>query len=449
MNTGLTRHNQAGYNRCVQIFGTSGIRYKADRDLLELAFRCGLCAGGRQLRVVVASDSRTSSPAVKSALVSGLNASGSSCWDAGLVSTPTVAYAASGFDIGVMITASHNPPEYNGIKFFNPDGTAYSDGQKMELEKRVLDSSINAVCWKEFGSQQLLPDAAENHIQAILSCFSGSYPLKVVLDCGGGAASRETPLLLKRMGCEVVELNCEPNGVFPRPSEPLEENLKQLKDMVISSGADLGLAHDGDADRLMAVDGRGRFINGDALLVILAQGVGAKRVITTIDASSVIEEQDFEVRRTPVGDNFISLGLKDWGDFGGEPSGSWVFPNFSYCPDGLFAAAQVVAIAATHKLSSLADGIPQYPIRRTSVELDRELIPAIMQKLVGLGPDTVDRSDGIKLVFSDSWVLVRPSGTEPKIRLTVQARDWNRVESLYEQVISHIKVVAGKELCFK
>lgn len=446
MNTGLTSLYEAGYNRLMQIFGTSGIRFKADRSLLELAFKCGLSVGATHRRVVVASDSRTSSPAVKSALTAGLNASGASCWDAGLLPTPALAYAVRDFDTGIMVTASHNPPEYNGLKFFNADGSSYSDNQKAKLEEKISDNAINVASWEKFGNQQLLPTAAEKHTQAILAHFPGCFPLKVVADCGGGAASRETPILLRRMGCEVVELFCEPDGIFPRPSEPLEEHLGCLKQAVIANGADLGFAHDGDADRLMAVDDRGRFINGDSLLVMFAQAVNSEKVVTTVDASVVVEEQGFEVMRTPVGDNYISQALKDWGDFGGEPSGSWVFPRFSFCPDGLFAAAQLVAIAAEGRISLLVDSIPQYPIIRLSASLDRELLPEIIQQLMKMAPDTVDNSDGFKLIFKNYWVLVRPSGTEPKIRFTIQSRDREQLEALCQLVIASVNVAAGKEI---
>ncbi|MCK9526866.1 MAG: phosphoglucosamine mutase [Dehalococcoidales bacterium] len=433
----------------MQIFGTSGIRFKVDYDLLMLAFKCGICTGNHNRRVVVARDSRTSSPALMSALSAGLNASGASYWDAGLLPTPALAYAARNFDLGVMITASHNPPEYNGLKFFNPDGTAYNETQQADLEARILNDASVAVKWTDFGSQYLLPDAAEAHIEAILTRFSEKYPLRVVVDCGGGAASNEAPLMLRKMGCDVIELNCQPDGFFPRPSEPTEENLLQLKQKVTSTGADLGLAHDGDADRLMAVDDLGRFINGEALLVILANAAGAKKVVTTVDASSVVEEQGFEVKRTLVGDNYISKVLKEWGEFGGEPSGSWVFPEFSLCPDGLFAAACLISVAALHKISVLADSVPQYPMKRMSVELDRGLIPKIKRQLETLCPARIDRSDGIKLVFPDCWVLVRPSGTEPKIRLTAQAQNQTRLELICKQVVDNINIVAGKELIFK
>jgi phosphoglucosamine mutase len=433
----------------MKIFGTSGIRLKADRSLLELAFKCGLFVGGRHRRVVIASDSRTSSPAIKSALIAGLSGSGANSLDIGMMPTPVLAYTTREFDVGVMTTASHNPPEYNGLKFFNPDGSAYSEKQKTELETRIYNDNVDTVSWEDFGTCQYMPGLVEGYMNAILSCFPEKLNLKVVVDCGGGAASEIAPLLLRRLGCEVVELFCKPEGCFPRPSEPVEENLGRLKQAVISNNADLGLAHDGDADRLMAIDDQGKFVNGDLLMVILATAISAKKVVTTVDASSVIDEQGFTVKRTPVGDNYVSQVLAEWGDFGGEPSGSWVFPSFSYCPDGLFAAAQLVATATRSKISTLVNDIPQYPIRRLSVMLDHDLLPAIIKQLMILAPDTIDNTDGFKMVYKDCWVLIRPSGTEPKIRFTLEAHEQQRLEKLSRQVIDCVNLVAGKEIVFE
>jgi phosphoglucosamine mutase len=167
------------------LFGTSGIRRRLDRDLLELSFKAGLAMGRRYHRVVIAGDTRTSSPAVKYACVAGLLASGAEVHDAGTAPTPTVALAGRRFDAAMMITASHNPPEYNGIKILNPDGSSFSPEQQMELEQDIINASIPAVGWDSFRSDEKYPDAAAQHIAHIRSFFPAQYGAKVVLDCAG------------------------------------------------------------------------------------------------------------------------------------------------------------------------------------------------------------------------------------------------------------------------
>lgn len=423
------------------LFGTSGIRRVADRSLLEIALKTGLAVGKVYNRVIVANDTRTSSEAVKYAFMSGLLAAGAQCWDSGVVPTPTLALAARKFKVGAMITASHNPPEYNGIKLLNPDGSAFGAKQRQRIEDMISDESLPSAPWTEMGNSRRYDGAVEQHIEHIQKAFPKAMKLKVVLDCGCGAASVITPYLLRRLGCEVVALNCYPSGFFPHDVEPIESNLGDLIRATREFGADLGIAHDGDGDRMMAVDDRGRFIPGDKLLVLFAQQLGAKKVVTTLDASMIIDEMGFKVTRTKVGDIYVSEALKKSGNFGGEPSGAWVFPDSSFCPDGIYAAAKLLAIASWHKLSALVDRIPQYPILRGSVAGSGVALVNLKKKLLALKPLSVSNIDGIKLNFEDGWVLVRPSGTEPKIRLTVEARSEARMHQLYDSGLRIIKGV--------
>ncbi len=423
----------------MQLFGTSGIRRIADKSLVELALKTGLAVGNLYGSVVVGCDTRTSSGAVKHAFISGLLAAGSSCCDAGVIPTPTLGLAVREFDAGVMITASHNPPEYNGIKLLNPDGSAFDGSQREQIEDMILSSSFSVALWSEMKSSTVNSGAIEKHIEHILDDFPDKLRLKVVLDCGCGAASVITPHLLKRLGCEVVALNCYPTGFFPRTIEPTEANLGDLIRATGELGADLGIAHDGDGDRMMAVDDNGRFIPGDKLLALFAQQAGAKEVVTTIDASMVIDEMGFTVTRTKVGDTYVSEELKKGGDFGGEPSGSWVFPNSSLCPDGVYAAAQVVAIASRQKLSQLVDSIPRYPLLRGSINGEAVAMSQLEQRLMAMKPLLTSNIDGIKLNFEDGWLLIRASGTEPKIRITAEAKSEARVQQLYDSGISAIR----------
>ena len=416
----------------MKLFGTSGIRRIADAGFIELALKAGMAAGNLYETMAVGCDSRTSSDALKHAFIAGALMTGADCTDIGLAPTPTTAMAAEQCKAGVMITASHNPPQYNGIKFINPDGSAFDSQQEEQLENLILDAQMPPVNWEVIRNSRKSDDAVENHIKRITGLVSGSYGLKVALDCGGGAGSVITPLLLKRMGCEVVEQYCTPDGNFPRPSEPTENNLQELVRLTAESGADLGIAHDGDADRMMAVDDKGRFIPGDKLLVIFSRYSGGKDIVTTYDASMVIDEADFTVRRTRIGDTYVSVELRKGGHFGGEPSGSWIFPENSLCPDGIYAAAKLVSIAAQKKLSELADEIPQYPILRTSMPIEKFEPERIMEKLEALEPEWIATTDGIKLGFEDGWAMVRPSGTEPILRLAVEARDESTLNRLFD-----------------
>ncbi|MEE8413140.1 MAG: phosphoglucosamine mutase [Dehalococcoidales bacterium] len=422
----------------MSLFGTSGIRRLADKNLVELALKVGMAVGKVYEDVVIASDTRTSGDTVKHAFISGALAAGSRCYDVGIVPTPTLALAARESGAGVMITASHNPPEYNGIKLLNPDGSAFDASQQQQVEEMVSNGSVHAAPWGEINQYQTRSDAVEEHIKHIIKGLPGAVKLKVVLDCGCGAASVITPDLLKKLGCEVIALNSFPTGFFPRAVEPTEVNLETLIQATGELEADLGIAHDGDADRMMAVDDRGRFIPGDKLLALFALQDESKEVVTTIDASMVIDEMGFSVIRTRVGDTCVSEELKKRGDFGGEPSGSWVFPGNSLCPDGIYAAARLATIAEKQKLSELIDQIPCYPILRGSVESEGVALADLEKRLLAMEPLSVNSIDGTKIIFEDGWILIRASGTEPKIRLTAEAKSEARAHQLYDSAVRAI-----------
>jgi phosphoglucosamine mutase len=428
----------------MKLFGTSGIRRIYDKDLLRLALNVGLAAGNLYGRAIVGRDTRTSGGVMKNALLAGLASGGARCYDADIVPTPTLAYSARDFDAAGMITASHNPPEYNGIKLIKPDGSAFDPAEETQIEQMIKDGALCSTAWDKIEPVEIYKEAVERHIQGIMSRLPGNAGTRVVLDCGSAAASVISPQLLERMGCKVVCLDCTPSGFFPRVMEPVEANLQKLIKTTKESGVDAGIAHDGDADRMMAVDDKGRFISGDKLLVIFAQALKAQKVVTTIDASMVIEEMGFDVVRTRIGDPAVSVALREGGDFGGEPSGSWMFPEISLCPDGIYAAALIAVIAGQQKLSELADNIPSYPVIRGSTSSQGIDIEELTKRLEDLKPLAISDIDGIRLEFGDGWMLVRPSGTEPKIRVTAEARDEKFVHQLYDNGINAIKKSIGE-----
>ncbi|MFC1942318.1 phosphoglucosamine mutase [Chloroflexota bacterium] len=423
----------------MKLFGTSGIRAIFNRDLVDLAFKVGMVVGRSHGNVVVGTDTRTSGDAMKHAVMSGLLAAGARCSDVGVVPTPTLAFITREFDAGVEITASHNPPEYNGIKLFNPDGSSFDSIQQIQTEEIVLNGSFDVAPWENIKRSDIHNGAINYHTEYLLAHFRDELKLKVVVDAGCGAASEVTPQLLRKLGCEVITLNCYNSGFFPRGIEPTEENLEDLKTAVIESGAAAGIAHDGDADRMMAVDDRGRFIPGDRLLAIFARAVAAKEVVTTLDASMAIDEMGFNVRRTRIGDTFVSEDLRKGGDFGGETSGSWIFPEISLCPDGIYAAAQIAAIASRQKLSELVDSIPGYPLLRGSTASEGVIMPGLESNLLALEPLSVSNIDGMRLTFKDGWLLIRRSGTEPKIRLTAEAKSNAKARRLFDSGLEAIR----------
>jgi phosphoglucosamine mutase len=428
----------------MRLFGSSGIREVVTRDLLQLMFEVGLAVGNSCRSTVIGCDTRTSSEAVKYSFISGLLAAGAQASDAGALPTPTLAYAARDFDAGAIITASHNPPQYNGVKLVNPDGSAFDSAQRDKIEKAISRKSFQLSPWQQMKNCIDYTGAVEKHIARIQKDFPGEYVLKVVVDCGCGAASVITPQLLRKLGCKVVPLYCEPTGHFPREIEPLPENLGELMRTVKSEQADLGIAHDGDADRVAVVDDKGRFIGGDRLIALFAHQLGVRRVVTTVDTSMVIEEMGFEVVRTRVGDAFVSEELRAKGKknsraFGAEPSGCYIFPRVSLCPDGIYAAAKIIEIASERKLSALVDEIPSYPVLRGSVAGYRSAMKIVEKKLKSEAEGKLETIDGLRLAFKDGWLLIRPSGTEPKIRITAEAKSSRRAKQIYELGIKTVE----------
>ncbi|MFC1963366.1 phosphoglucosamine mutase [Chloroflexota bacterium] len=422
----------------MKLFGSSGIRDIVNKEFLELTHDVGIAVGNIYRSVIVGHDTRTSSDAMKYAFISGLLSSGAVASDAGVVTTPTLAYASRKFEAGAMITASHNPPEYNGIKLINPDGSAFHSTQRAEIENILEAKSFKIASWEGMKSYASYPNAIEEHLERILTDFPTQLKLKVAVDCGGGTASSITPRLLSKLGCDVATLNCEFSGHPPRGNEPTPENLKALVRMVKDTRTDLGVAHDGDADRIAIVDDKGRFIPQDKLLAILASEMRAKKVVTTTDASMLLDEMGFEVARTKVGDAFVSEELGKGGQFGGESSGCFIFPSISLCPDAIYAAAIIARIASADRISALVDQIPSYPVLRGSVAGDRAIM-AQLEELLKKESSLFDTTDGLKIYFSNGWLLIRSSGTEPKIRITAEAKSEQRVNELYDLGIKTIK----------
>ena len=393
------------------LFGSSGIRRKFDHTLADTALKIGSALASGSPDIIIGMDTRTTSPLLAHLVISGILGSGGTVRNAGIVPTPTVAFSTRSAQAGCMITASHNPEEYNGVKLFNKNGSSFTRIQQAEIES--LLSEQHWTDWKHQGREEAF-DAITSHKNAILDKVRIKAGSSAILDCGNGAGCLLTPSLLTDAGVKATCINCNPSGYFARPSEPLQEHVSYLGDMVKKTGARCAIVHDGDADRMMAFDNRGRYISGDHLLVLFARYLDAKRVVTTSDASMIIEDCA-EVRRTPVGDAYVSEELLTWGDFGGEPSGAWIFPKISFCPDGPFAAALFCEMSSEWDIAREIDAIPAYHLLRESFAC--ETARNVLSRLGASSP-----TDGIRIADEDGWCLIRASGTEPKIRITAEGK---------------------------
>jgi len=422
----------------LRLFGSSGIRGVAFKEFaLDLAMGIGKAVGSEYNGVILGRDARLTGRLFSGAVSSALMSVGAEVCDAGIVTTPTLAYTARSRDAGIMITASHNPPEYNGIKLWNPDGSSFGTMQMTNIEAR-LNGDISDADWKNVGHMTHYGQATDDHKEHILSLVEPAE-LKVVVDCANGPASLITPYILDEMGCQVITVNSQLDGRFPgRPGEPTEENLKALIGAVIDLNADLGIAHDGDADRMVAVDDRGRYAGGDDLLKVFATETGARSIAVPVDATMLLDDKfGRSIHRTRVGDVYVSEKIKETGaDFGGEPSGTWVFPNVSLCPDGIFAAAKLVEICRDRRLSDIIDEMPSLPMMKETLRFEaanRDRIQESLEREVSsLKKAEIDTTDGVRARFEDGWALIRLSGTEPKMRITVEAREIKRAEEIME-----------------
>ena len=413
------------------LFGSSGIRRKFDQTLVDTALKVGSVLGSRSSDCIVGMDTRTTSPLLAQLVIAGITGSGGTAHAAGIVPTPSVAFSTRTVKAGCMITASHNPEEYNGLKLFNPDGSSFTLAQQAEME-RLLQTQHWAD-WQHQGAVQPV-DAISPHKKAILNDVRIKPGMSVVIDCGNGAGCMLTPSLLTEAGAKTLPVNCNPSGHFARPSEPLKEHLGYLGDMVRKTKSACAVVHDGDADRMMAFDSRGRYIDGDHLLMLFSKYLNAGQVVTTSDASMIIEEIA-DVRRTPVGDSYVSEELLKWGNFGGEPSGAWIFPKISYCPDGPYAAALFCEIASEWNIPHELDAMPAYPILRESFACEKA--QEIVSSLGASNP-----TDGIRFTDEEGWYLIRASGTEPKIRITAEGKSLRKAKEMLSS--GHDRIKQGK-----
>lgn len=437
-----------------KLFGTSGIRGKIGSEVTcELALNVGKSLAyylGNEGTVVLGYDTRTTNKMLDQAICAGLLESGVDVIKIGMVPTPLVGYATEKLDAdaGIMLTASHNPSQYNGIKLWNKNGMAYTSAQEAKIEEIYANKDYISVTWDKVGTLNVNEEIKGQYIDDLVDMVNIKPGLKVVIDCASGAGSEISPLAFRKAGCEVTTLNSQPDGFFPgRNPEPNAENLQTLMKTVVAIGADLGIAHDGDADRMITVDEQGNISPFDSLLALISKEFDGD-IVTTVDAGLCMDESvKGEVLRTPVGDvNVAEVIIEKNASFGGEPSGTWLHPDFCMCPDGILSGLRMAEIVSRDgKLSDLLAQIPQYPNIREKITCSKEAKIKVMENmeelLTGAFDDIreINAIDGVRLTFEDdSWVLVRPSGTEDYVRITLESRDQKRAESIKDTCVKII-----------
>lgn len=442
-----------------RLFGTDGVRGVANSDLTpELVFRLGQAAGayladGGRGRIVVGKDTRLSGDMLEAALVAGICSAGSDALLAGVIPTPAVAFLTRdlGADAGVVISASHNPAEYNGIKFFSRDGFKLPDDVEDAIEAHVTaDDRPHRPTGAGVGVAIVVDDAVERYIaHAIATVPEHLDGLKVALDCGHGAASLTSETALRRLGAEVVAINCDWDGTdinLGCGSTHLEPLVRAVRE----SGADLGIAHDGDADRTLAVDETGAEIDGDRMMAVIAAELKREsRLPGEAVVGTVMSNMGFEVAmrslgiqvlRAQVGDRYVLDLMRSTGSMlGGEQSGHVIMLEHTTTGDGLITALQLARVMRVtgRPLSSLASIMTSYPQVLVNVRVaDREKASTSTALAAAIAAEEQRLGDSGR-------VLVRPSGTEPLVRVMVEASEPKAARGSADRLVAVVERELG------
>jgi len=409
-------------------------------------------------RVLVARDTRVSGLMLENALVSGLLAGGTNVTCLGIVPTSVLAYLTKKLDndAGVMITASHNPPQYNGIKIFHGDSMAYREESQKEIERIIENGSFKLEDWRSLG-EALFIDESRFYVETIRKKVKLCKEWHVIVDPGCGATYKLATTIFEGLGCTVTAINAYPDGFFPaRSPEPNAKSLEPLAKIVRELSADLGIAYDGDGDRMSFIDEKGKFVDFDRVLAAYAAYIAKKKgggaIVTNVEASmyveKMVEAEGGKVIRAKVGDVYVAEAIKRHNAiFGGEPCGAWIHPQFHYCPDGILSSAMLLKALEDEdkRLTEFISEIPKYPILRENIACKNDVKYKVVEKiehgLKSAFPAYKESStvDGVRLVLDNGWILVRVSGTEPLVRLTVESESLKAAEKILDEGVAVVK----------
>lgn len=442
----------------LKLFGTDGVRGVANIDLTpELVVKIGRASGyilgkdSPHKNIIVGKDTRISGDMLESALISGLCSVGRDVLKAGILPTPTIAYMSKKLNTsGVMISASHNPVEDNGIKFFTPEGFKITEKKEREIEKYLFSKyhQLPTPFGNEIGKSYPYPEAKEIYLKYLKSIAKNYSKLKIVIDCANGAVSEIAPGFFSELGAKVIALNCNTDGYkINLQCGSLYPEVVQKK--VIESKADIGISFDGDADRIVLVDEKGNIITGDHILAILAlefkklkklnNNLIVATVMSNLGLDLALERFGIKLIRTPVGDrNVVWELIKRKGILGGEQAGHIIFLRHNPCSDGMVTVLHILNIMQNQgkSLSSLASIL--------------EIFPQVLYDVKVQHKEKLDEKEAIKKAVSSikkklgkrGRIVVRASGTEPKIRIMVEGEDKKEIETYAQE----IKGLVEKEL---
>jgi phosphomannomutase/phosphoglucomutase len=442
----------------MKVFGSSGIRGVVNQELKpEFVMQVGMAAGSLWRskgvdRVGVAHDTRTTRDMFEYAATSGLTSVGLDVDRLGTVPTPGVqAFAEDEGIPAVMVTASHNPPEHNGIKLIGPGGTELARETLEQVESRLLAETFDRADWDEIGQTRKVDGVRDQYIEDLLEAVDqetiAAADLTVAVDPGHGAGSLVTPRFFRKLGCKVLTINAQPDGNFPgRNPEPVEPNLGDLGRLVRTSEADFGVAHDGDADRAIFYDENGEYIEGDATLAALAAAElsDGDAVVSAVSASQrlvdVAEDTGADLHLTPIGSTHIVTRIEKLAAEGqsvpiaGEGNGGVIFPEYRTVRDGAYTAARFCELLAERPASEIAQLYDHYHNVRFNAnyetDAEREAMVEAIERVATDSVADLDTTDGYRLNYGDGWVLARPSGTEPLIRIYAEAHSKQRANEL-------------------
>jgi len=445
----------------VSVSGVRGVVGETLTPQIACDFGCALAAmlaedagAAVPLRVTVGRDARPSGPMLQHAVTAGLLAGGAEVIDLGLVTTPGAALLTRQLEAagGVVITASHNPGPYNGLKFLRGEGMALTASQAAALKDRWSGRRFRLAAAEAAGSEQHARKTHSRHMEAVSALVDvtgiAARRFKVVLDSINGAGCVVTPMLLGLLGCETAHLNGEATGRFAHEPEPIAQNLGGLCEAVRRHRAAVGFAQDPDADRLVLVDERGRFVGEEYTLALTAAQVLRHRkgpVAANLSTSRMIDDvaaaAGVDVVRAPTGEANVAEAMQRAGCvYGGEGNGGVIDPRVVYVRDSLVGIVYVLAaLAETGKpLSELADALPRYEMIKTKFPFDAADVPRAIERVraafAGRPGARLDEQDGLRVDLPDAWFNVRGSNTEPIARITAEAKDRPTAQALVDEV---------------